>query len=137
MRTGSIIAIIFLTILSFTSCKKDPAPEISDNEKLEDKWTMLSRIVGYTSTSDSVGVPHIYNGQPEDYVEFRKNGRVYTFVEGRNDEEGDEFKLISKDKLIIAEDTLVIKELTDNFLTLYLKENHEDGYNEIIYTFKK
>ena len=130
------LAALFLTaaIMSWVSCKKESTAPISKStqDKIAGKWKLQSSIANdfYAGTS------HIttYTGTAADYVDFRNDGKVYSFVSASYDTSA--YGIISNTKMWIdnSSDTFDIQILTDTNLKLYRKEiyNPTDYYETTI-----
>jgi hypothetical protein len=134
--SSSVIMLAFI----FESCKKDkdtsPATTL---QKIQAKWSVESIIVheydppsDLTDTTQGVAVA-------TDYVDFRTDGKVYSFLAGELDTSS---YTLSGDTTIIVDlfANFKIQSLTDHVLKLYTKGSDDPtlpAYWEFYYNLKK
>ena len=118
MKSFSLFLIVFTTLC--LSCKKQLADDNIDRSttnKLQGKWQVDSIVVNqyfngtYSKASNA--------GTPEDYIEFRSDGRMYTSFQGYTDNSS--YYVRSDTVIVIGGDSADINELTDNKLVIYNK----------------
>lgn len=72
------------------------------------------------------------SGLPGDYIDFKSNGLVYTFFDGKYDTM--EYKLIGKDSISFGDTPFLITKNGLNSIQLYQNEEEPNGdYNRVIY----
>jgi hypothetical protein len=127
---------LLLTSLIFlAACKKNHDKSAAD--MVSGKWKVSSLQETHTSTADTVTYP--YTGQSADYMDFRSDGKMYSFYDNYPDTI--DYKVLSDKYLLLGGDSMQIKTLSDASLTLYLK--YTDGYYspvrtiEVTYNLKK
>jgi hypothetical protein len=132
------LAALLLTaaILPWISCKKESAKPKTTQDKIGGKWKLQSSVVD----NFYLGASHIttYTGIAADYVDFRNDGKVYSFVDGRYDTSA--YGIISDLKMWIDNSSSIfdIQILTDTQLKLYVKEIIAPGdYHESTTNLKK
>jgi hypothetical protein len=132
MKKSIIYAIIAL-VLFVASCKKDD--KNTSNTSLQNKWGVES--TSYNSVED--GVPlgsDDYTGVAADYVDFRKDNKVYSYVDQEYDTS--DYKLLGSNQVIIDVDTFQIQTLTQSATTLYTKVIFDaQNYDEITIKLKR
>ncbi|CAN5503463.1 hypothetical protein BH10BAC3_BH10BAC3_12210 [soil metagenome] len=132
MKTFSIILVSVATFLF--SCKKEIDIAQVTNDKIQGKWQIDSIVDkqyfnGTYSNSSNAGTP-------EDYIEFRSDGRMYTSFQGYTDNSS--YYVRSNTIIVIGGDSANINELTDKKLVIYNKaEAGVIGYIETTYYLKR
>jgi hypothetical protein len=112
-----------LILISFVSCKKDKDTTEDDSLKalekqVQWKWQInkITTNTNFSGTEQKV----TYDGQPTDYIDFRKDGKMYRSFQGRFDTADYFVAIVDNEKLInIKRDNVYIKQLTDQSMTLY------------------
>ncbi len=124
IKTTTGILFFAMTVLLYTSCKKDtPVPE-SVQSKLIGKWKIQSIVENdYFSGSAHVTT---YSGAA-DYADFRSDNKLYSYSQNYYDTSA--YGIISDTKMWIDSNNNVydIQALTSTQLKLYLKENGLPG----------
>jgi hypothetical protein len=137
IKIGLTAIILTASILFASSCKKDPAPAPTTQEKILGKW----KIQRISDNDFYSGLPHIttYTGNASDYADFRKDGKVEISLYGSADTSP--YGIISESKIWIydAADIYDVKELTGTALKLYQKEIYSgmSEYAETTYIFSR
>lgn len=135
----SIVLVIFVTVY-LQACKKstDVGPQLTTLQKLQAKWLIVTDL----ENDHYTGVDHIRNstGGPNDYVDFRTDGKVYVSAFGYLDTSV--YTLSGDTKIIISSTygsptNLEIKTLTYNSCTLYQKDISGADFYEETMTLKK
>lgn len=120
-------------LLLLASCKKDdPAtPGVS----LVAKWQLESS--NYIEYDNGVNVyQDMYNGLPRDYIDFRSNDKMYSYVMGYYDTTS--YQILANGKVNIDGDLFDIKTLTSSNTELYNKTiNSATNYDEVTIKLKK
>lgn len=101
------------TFFALTGCKKDKAPEKTNQEKIIGNWKMVS--LDYEVTRP--GQPTEKESEPAvqgDYFDFRADGKLFYVFSGSR--ERSTVYTIENDKLKIEGEEFTIKELTNNKL---------------------
>lgn len=78
----AIACMAFLTVLFFGACKKDDDKGIT--ERLMNKWTVV-QIVDTVYSASGSPVANQYPGKTGDYMDFRKDGKRYSFINNTYD----------------------------------------------------
>jgi hypothetical protein len=128
----SILGIIALTSLCFTSCKKEKAKTVS--EKIVGVWHLNNYVDNYHFD----GTDHIESDSygPNDTYEFSKDGILKATVQPYSD--SSTYSIIGENKLSITDDkTYDIKTLDDHNLVLYFKTSDGDEYEKLTITLKR
>jgi hypothetical protein len=122
--------------MGFIACKKESAKPKTTQDKIAGIWKLHSSVVDnfYSGTS------HIttYTGTAADYVDFRNDGKVYSFVDGSYDTAA--YGIISDTKMWIdtASSVFDIQTLTDTDFKVYRKEIYAPGdYHESTTNLKR
>jgi hypothetical protein len=131
----NLSVILFALSSFFFSCKKDNNDIIkTTSSKVQGKWKIDSIVVnqyfnGTYNKSTNMGTP-------EDYVEFRSDGRMLTSFQGHTDNSS---YAIASDKIIVfGGDSADIVELTDTKFIIYTKADAGViGYIETSYYLKR
>ena len=138
IKTTLVALLLTAAILPWVSCKKgEPAIDSrSILEKISGKWKLQSSVFNdfYSGTS------HIttYTGTAADYVDFRNDYKVYSFVNNNYDTSA--FNFISPTKMYIdsLSNAFDIQTLTETNLKLYRKEIFTAGdYSESTVNFTR
>lgn len=129
-----IVSLIAVAISAFllTSCKKD---EPSVQEMLLGKWTFDRQIVNVFLNGNSMS--DTTYGDPGDYIEFRSNNTIVSFMYGGYD--STTYAVLGKDKLLVGQsDTIGIRSVFSNSLVLGNTElNAPDDFVEnFIYFYR-
>ena len=139
MKKG--ILILMAGAVIFTSCKKsNDSTAATTQQKITAKWGVASTIdkefhFGVTNTIN-------YTGLAADYVDFRNDGKVYTYI---NSSYGDTAVYTILDDSHVRffypthsdADTFEIKTLTESSLVLYSKQVLGADYTETTANLKK
>jgi hypothetical protein len=126
MKKIILYAAIF-TALIFAACKKNNDKPSSPS--LEGKWRLVNENV--IDVENGIGVDTInYTGIPADYVDFRSDHNVYSFVAGSLDTSA--YQILNNNKVIIDVDTFDIQSLGSASAQLYSKVFDDDStYSQI------
>jgi hypothetical protein len=124
---------IVIALLFIAGCKKDD--KNTSNPSLQNKWGLES--TSYNIVEDGVPVgPDNYTGVAADYVDFRKDNKVYSFVDQVYDTS--DYQLLGSNKVVIDVDTFQIQTLTESASTLYEKITYDpQNYEEITIKLKR
>ena len=136
IKIGLTVIILTASILFASSCKKDPAPAPTTQEKILGKW----KIQRISDNAFYSGLPHIttYTGNASDYADFRSDGKVEISLYGGLNTS--QYGIVSETKIWIddAADIYDVQELTNTALILHQKETYSVGeYYETTYTFNR
>ncbi|WP_205512385.1 hypothetical protein [Longitalea arenae] len=71
-----------LLIVCTAACKKEEEKGLT--EKLMNKWSLV-QILDTTYTSTAAAVPNKYEGKTGEYMDFRTDGKLYSFINGTYD----------------------------------------------------
>ena len=119
------------------SCDKDDEEEMGTDPmaaKIQWKWQVENIVIN--ENLSGVERYTTYDGLPTDYVEFRDDGKMYTEYQGKRDTS--DYKIIDHQRISIDGDNAIVRELTDNSLVLFDKENVVNiGFVAISYNLKK
>jgi hypothetical protein len=131
-----LLSIILVICMSFIACKKENTTPKTTQEKIAGKWKYQSSVVDNFYS----GASHIntYTGTAADYVDFRNDGKVYSFTVGNYDTSA--YGIISDTKMwiVFASDSFDIQTLTDTDLKIYRKEIYAPGdYHESTTNLKR
>lgn len=127
------IAITAFSAILFSACKKDDAPTTA--QRLQQKWIFEKTYshgveAGYPDYRDTL------IGVAGEYVDFRTNNLVYSYVDGVYDTVP--YSIISDSKLIVDGDTTDIQVLDDTQCRLYSKiVSSATNYDESTVFLKK
>jgi hypothetical protein len=78
----TIACVAFFTVL-IAACKKDEEKGIT--EKLMNKWSLVQILDTVYSSSAAGPVVTKYDGKSEDYLDFRKDGKLYRSINNSYD----------------------------------------------------
>jgi hypothetical protein len=128
-----ITCAVIASLLFIAGCKKDD--KNTSNPSLQNKWGLES--TSYNTVEDGVPVgPDNYTGVAADYVDFRKDNKVYSFVDQVYDTS--DYQLVGSNKVVIDVDTFQIQTLTESASTLYEKIIFDpQNYEEITIKLKR
>ena len=135
--TTKIMSIILLLSMGFTACKKESTPQPkTTQEKLSGKWNFVSTISNHFYSGSS----HIITttGAAGDYVDFRNDGKLYSYIIGSYDTIA--YGIVNESKIWIDNTTYTfdLKVFTDTDLQMYHKEiPNATDYDETTVTLKK
>lgn len=115
LATIACVAFIFVLI---AACKKDKGNGFTG--KLMNKWSLV-QILDTVYSSGAAPAPAKYDGKTDDYFDFRKDGKLYRFINSAYDTTGYTYSE-SNFKLNAAGFQYEIQILTDN--TMVLHEPH-------------
>lgn len=135
MKT-KLLSIILLISMSFIACKKENTTPKTTQEKIAGKWKYQSSVVDNFYS----GASHIntFTGTAADYVDFRNDGKVYSFVASNYDTSA--YGIISDTKMWIDNSSSIfdIQTLTDTDFKIYMKEIYAPGdYHESTTNLKR
>ena len=120
-----LIAICAILTVFITSCSKDSNNKPA-SERILGVWKLDKVIyhdyIGGVNTGDTT------IGTPDDKIDFRSDGKVYTYTQGIYDTSA--YSVASETKITIDSETFDIETLTDNALTLHDREDSGDDYSE-------
>lgn len=112
----AIACMAFLTALIFGACKKDDDKGVT--ERLMNKWSLV-QIIDTVYSSSASPVVNQYPGKTGDYMDFRKDGKRYSFIDNNYDTANytyseANFKLnvnaFKYDILILTDETMILHE---------------------------
>lgn len=112
----------FAVVLINACNKKDSVPEKTTAEKIAAKWSLAGEI--YRDSTAAGITTNTRAGLAGEYVDFRTDGKYYSFVSTTYDT--GMYKILSDSKIVFDGDTADIKVLTDNDFTFYNK--YQDGF---------
>ena len=105
----------FLFVL-IAACKKNKEKGVT--EKLMNKWTLVQQFdTVYSSTASPVATK--YDGKAEEYMDFRKDGKLYSFIKNTYDTASYTYseanlkvnvKALRYDILILTDNTMILHE---------------------------
>ena len=118
----------------FTACKKDSTTVSKTTaQKVIGKWS-ISSLAGVTY-SEGVGYPYTLPASSANYIDFRTDGKSYSFHMNQYDTLS--YRIINDQTIKLDLDTAQIKTLTDNSFVLYAKKiRGQDSFTYTI-TLKK
>lgn len=131
----SLIAIFLILTLCNSSCKKDKDKDTNKTvaQRIQGVWHLDKAI--YNDHIDNVDYRDSTIGTASDVIDFRTDGKVYTYVQGEYDTSS--YTIPSDKQITIDIQTFEIRALTDNSLTLYAKETDGQDYYEETDSFKR
>lgn len=133
---AKVLSIVLLINMGFIACKKESTTPPSTQDRIAGKWQMESSAWDHFYS----GVSHIvnYTGTAADYVDFRSDGKVYSFVGGSYDTVA--YAIISDTKMWFDASSEIydIQTLTGSSFKVYRKEIVNAGeYNESTINMKR
>lgn len=130
----TLMLIAALIMGGMASCKKNDSTPKTTLQKIQAKWQLVS----YQENDHYSGMDHIQNltGGPDDYLDFRTDGKVYVSFFGTRDTS---VYALSGDTKVVMDGSFIldIKTLTDNSFILYSKDVFGADYYEQTFTLKK
>lgn len=114
---ATIACVAFLLVL-IAACKKDKGNDFTG--KLMNKWSLV-QILDTVYSSGAAPVASKYDGKTDEYMDFRKDGNLYSFIQSTYDTTGYTYSE-SNFKLNVEGFQYEIQILTDN--TMVLHEPH-------------
>ena len=131
------MSIILLFSMGFMACKKESTTQVkTTQEKLLGKWNFVSTISNHFYSGSS----HIITttGAAGDYVDFRNDGKLYSYIIGSYDTVA--YGIVNESKIWIDNtiNTFDLKVFTDTDLQMYHKEvPNATDYDETTITLKR
>lgn len=122
----TILGLAALTVVAFAACKKDK--DSSPAQKIIGKWQVVNDISKITNKSTGVATNDTTTYSSDSYIDFRNDGYAYDYEKNSYDISRDTVKYTVSGNLLILGtsaqgfDTVTIKTLTDNALSIYSKE---------------
>jgi hypothetical protein len=119
-----------IAAVTFTACKKD-----NEDSSLQHKWGVVNThfkdvFNGQTTFEDN------YTGVSADYVDFRADNLVYTYIDGLYDTTS--YQILANNKVMIDTETFDIQSLTSSNATLYEKTAASAAtYSEVTLNLKR
>ena len=111
------MALLFIVFIVFiTACKKDAGKGIT--ERLMNKWSLV-QVLNTVYAAGGSPVPTKYDGKTDDYMDLRKDGKLYSFISTLYDtaiftySEANlklNVKAFRYDILILTENTMILHE---------------------------
>lgn len=135
-----ITSIAIVTVVTFylSACKKSDTQRTTTQtplQKIQAKWQLQT----YVYNDHYANMDHLTNltGGANDYLDFRTDMKVYTYLFGSRDTST--YALSGDTKVVIdGTDIFDIKTLTNNSFIMYNKDNGSGtDYEEITFTMKK
>jgi len=123
---------LFAGAAIFTACKKNDTTATTTAQKVVAKWSIVSD--NQVHVEAGVSHPSNYNGVAGDYADFRNDGKVYAYRDGRFDTVT--YKIIGDVSIKLKKDTFQIKTLSTTSFILYKGMSAKDSSQETV-TFKK
>lgn len=133
------LPVILFMMMGIASCQKDnefPEEESAGTvaDKIQHKWKV--NFIATTSQFAGVNNQVTYNGTPDEYVDFRRDKKMYTYFRSTYDTSS--YSIVSDKVISIDNDQATIKELTDNSLVLFSRDNTDMfGYFEVTYNLSR
>lgn len=129
------MAVATLIACILPACKKtDTQAPQTTQQKLQAKWQLDT----YVENDHFLGADHFQNltGGPNDYLDFRADGKVYVSLFGMKDTS---VYALSGDTKIVIDGTVIydIKTLTANSFIMYQKDIYGSDFFEQTFTMKK
>jgi hypothetical protein len=112
----TIACVAFFTVL-IAACKKDDKKGVT--EKLMNKWSLVQIVDTVYSSSGSGPVITKYDGKTEEYLDFRKDGKLYSSIDKKYDTANYTYSEANLkvnvqgfryDVLILTENTMILHE---------------------------
>ncbi|HUS01786.1 MAG TPA: hypothetical protein VMY77_08670 [Chitinophagaceae bacterium] len=129
------MAVATLLVCILPACKKTdtPAPQTTE-QKLQAKWQLDT----YAENDHFSGADHLQNltGGPNDYLDFRSDGKVYVSLFGIKDTS---VYALSGDTKIVIDGAVIydIKALTGSSFIMYQKDVSGSDFFEQTFKMKK
>ncbi len=134
MKTTKYLLAMGLGLALFASCKKDdPAPTTA--QRVQGVWK-LDKVISYFQFTGNPAMRDTTFGLATDYVDFRTDNKVYSFVDGEFDTLN--YAIISDNSLLLDGDTTTIQTLTSTNLDLFSSDyRNATNFEEITIKLKK
>ncbi|MBK7884167.1 MAG: hypothetical protein IPJ81_10520 [Chitinophagaceae bacterium] len=130
----TITTCLIASAMGLLSLHKKNRADISPAELLNAKWKVIN--IQYKIIDNDVNISaHDYIGSPTDYMAFTNNNKIYRLIHSVKDVVP--YILISENKILCDEDTIIIKKLTDQYCTLNLRNGSKNNYTEQVINLKK
>ncbi len=129
------VSVIMLAFIVESCKKKDKDTSKTTLQKIQAKWSIESIIDNDYSSSEIYRDTTV--GTAVDYIDFRSDGRVYSFIDNLGDTAA--YSLNGDTAINVYSESYRIQSLTDHMLTLYAKENDplSSDYSEEFINLKK
>ena len=117
----------------FTACKKTDTTTTTTAQKVLGKWTYVSNVT--REYYQAKWTTYTTNGQTGDYVDFRTDGKLYTYTNTKYDTIS--YAVISDKLLKLRKDTFQINTLTANSFVFYKSEFATKDSSDVTITLKR
>ena len=123
-----------LGITLFASCKKDD-PTPTTTQRVQGVWK-LDQVISYYQFTGFPAARDTTFGLATDYVDFRTDNKVYSFVDGQYDTST--YAIISDNALLLDGDTTNIQTLTATNFNLFSSDYvNSTNFSEVTIKLKK
>ena len=139
------IAVLSVSLLTVVACKKDKeeAKPKTTAEKIQTKWSVQDYTIHQHEVNQDTSAT--FPASTADYFDIRADNKIYVNLYPQSDtldyELKDDSTILIKGLALIGDDgTYKIRNLTDNTLSLYLKEfdpGNANQYVELTFNLKK
>jgi hypothetical protein len=135
MKAKHLLLQAMFALLFFTGCQKDlNGTDQATEKKIHWKWQVESLVIN--ENISGVSNTRTYAGKPEDYVDFRNDGKMYTFF--NNVQDISDYEIKDEKTIFIDGDAAKIHILTETTFVFSSKdETGSIGYVEVVYNLKK
>ncbi len=132
--TTKFFLMMGLGITLFVSCKKDdPTPTTA--QRVQGVWK-LDQVISYYQFGGFPAARDTTFGLATDYVDFRTDNKVYSFVDGSFDTST--YTILNDNTLILDGDTAAIQTLTATNFNLFLSDYvNASNFSEVTIKLKK
>lgn len=137
----TLFSLVALMALTFAGCSKDD-DKGSQEKMLLGKWTPESTKIKVTDKVNGGSTTKDQPVYPNDYVDFRNDGKVYTSISDPSEGPGYDprdtmpYKLV-QNYVIVDGDSMAINTLNNNSLVFTLSESDQYYLWETTFSFKK
>jgi hypothetical protein len=118
-------------MITFSSCKKDKDPTLQD--RVSGKW--LIENYEYNDHFNGTDHPYVMTGTAAEYMDFRKDGKMYYYFGGGHDTLS--YTMVSETKMILDGVNCDIKTFTDKNFKFYYRQDSGADYEENTLTLKR
>lgn len=133
------ILVASLGMITLVACKKDDemvVKEKTTSEKIVGMWKFTNAL--YSGSFNGMADKDTIIGKPADFLNFKTNGKLVTFVDGELDSAN--YSITTDNKVAIAGDAIYdIKTLNTTNFTLFARENGPGAtdFDEITINLRK
>ncbi|AEV98068.1 hypothetical protein A4D02_14475 [Niastella koreensis] len=137
----AVLGLAVVTALIIAGCSKSDDGGDSREKAIRGKWTPVSIKIEFSDLSNNTSGTTYGVVTPGDYVDFRADGKVYTYRKDNANQGVDPYDTMpyrfTPQFCIIGQDSMMLGALTKDSLVLYQQHNTPPQYWQATHIFKK